>query len=428
MKKCIVLVLLLLPTILCAQGMTIDTFFYSNTLARECSMMVYLPEGYDTSTLHYPVIYFLHGATQNWNSNPWIFDTVDVLINEQVIHPTIIVHPQGSTPPYLGSWYTNSELYGDFETYISIDVIEFIDSAFRTMAQRDKRSIMGASMGGYGAMKMGLKHPDIYCAIGSHSGAIDHKVYFPYWIPLILQENGGASPYHYTYGGGIFTDLTFSIAGAYSPDTTNPPYYIDFPLDSLGNIIDSVWLKWDLQYLPMFAAQLPPGTNLSIYFDCGTLDELSFYQSNLAFADSLDSLGIGYEFQSYVGGHSDGIYRRIRISMAFLDSIMQTGIHEDMGSKAQNLQHELAIFPNPFSEKTRIAYSIGQGAMGIALKIFDVSGRVVKSFRLTPDALRTTQIIWDGTDNYGQEVQSGIFFCELDIDCNKLIKKVIFLK
>jgi enterochelin esterase-like enzyme len=429
MKKCMLIVFTLLPVLLCAQGTVIDTFFYSNALAHECSMMVYLPDGYDTSTIDYPVIYVLHGATQNWNSNPMVFDTVDALIDEQIINPIIVVHPQGSAPPYLGSWYANSALYGNYETCISVDLIEFIDTTFRTTAERNQRSVMGFSMGGYGAMKLGLKYPDVYRAVASHSGAIDHKVYFPYWVPHILQENGNTPPYNYTYGSGIYTNLAFSIAGAYSPDTTDPPYYIDFPLDSLGNIIDSVWLKWDFHYLPILAAQLPPGNDLSIYFDCGTQDELFFYQSSMAFADTLDSLGINYEFQSYFGTHQSGILGRLRTSISFLDSVMQIGINEDAGYMIHDTRYNLTIVPNPFAKLTKVSFSIEPSAKRTEVRIYDVVGRLVRDlYCAMPHAPCAMQISWDGTDQANRQLGSGVYFVKFVSGDYEETEKVLLVR
>jgi S-formylglutathione hydrolase FrmB len=85
----------------------------------------------------------------------------------------IIVMPDGLTPPYNGSFYTNSALYGNFEDFISEDLIFFTDSAFQTKNERGKRAIMGASMGGYGALKTALKHQNLFvllCADRSGGG------------------------------------------------------------------------------------------------------------------------------------------------------------------------------------------------------------------------------------------------------------------
>ena len=63
------------------------------------------------------------------------------------------------------------------------------------------------------------------------------------FITPILAENGGSSPYNYTPTAGFFTLVAFTSAGAFSPNLNNPPYFVDFPLDTFGNIIDSANFK-----------------------------------------------------------------------------------------------------------------------------------------------------------------------------------------
>jgi len=90
----------------------------------------------------------------------------------------------------------------------------------------------------------------------------------------------------------------------------------------------------------------------------------------------------------------------------------------------------LTVSPNPFREKLRIAYSLGRNAKNINLKIYDAAGRFVKDFsRATPDALRPTQITWDGTDDAGEKVPSGIYFAELKASNGvREAKKIILLR
>jgi hypothetical protein len=103
----------------------------------------------------------------------------------------------------------------------------------------------------------------------------------------------------------------------------NPPYYVDFPLDSLGNEVDTVLDRWVPHNPPNMAAQLPPETDLAIYFDCGQQDEVHCYPPNLAFRDSLDLLSIDYFFRPFTGGHAL-IYSSFYASMTFLDSVMSS--------------------------------------------------------------------------------------------------------
>ena len=113
----------------------------------------------------------------------------------------------------------------------------------------------------------------------------------------------------------------FTMAAAYSPNPNNPPYFIDFPFDSNGNFIDSVWNRWLLYDCSTLAGKISKKENLAIYFDCGKQDETYAYPFNAKFAEVLDQLKLPYEFQSYTGGHYDRD-SRYPVGLAFLDSLM----------------------------------------------------------------------------------------------------------
>ena len=309
-------------SVVSGQGSLTNITFYSNSLGSTRNVQIYLPAGYNPNdTMRYPVDYYLHGATGDHTSFPELAGILDSMISNNIISPVIVVKPDGSIGPWAGSCYTNSELYGNFEDYIVYDLVEFIDSAYKTIPARDKRTIWGGSMGGYGSMKLGLKHPDIYCAIASHSGPIDFSHWVD-WVPTILNENGGPPVYDYVPTPYSFTWLFYTATGAFSPDLNNPPYQVDFPLDSLGNIIDSVFNRWQLHNPVRLAANLPPNSAPAIYFDCGRQDELLIYPFNTGFADSLDLIGINYIFESFNGTHTSETLNRTPVALRFLDCVL----------------------------------------------------------------------------------------------------------
>ena len=264
----------ILQSFLHAQGTLTDITFYSNSLDTIRNVQIYLPPDYNPNdSKKYPVIYFLHGATENQTSFPELAGIMNDMINNYIISPVIVVKPDGSVGPWAGSMYTNSELYGNFEDYIVYDLVEFIDSTYKTIADKNKRAIWGGSMGGYGSMKLALKHPDIYRAVAAHSGPLDFS-YFVDWVPTILKENGGSPVDNYKPTPYTFTWLFYTAAGAFSPDTTNPPYYVDFPLDSMGNFIDSVYNRWLLQNPVSLASKLPLNSDLFILI---AVRKMNFY-------------------------------------------------------------------------------------------------------------------------------------------------------
>ncbi len=134
---------------------------------------VYLPPGFRTDGGRYRVLYLLHGtrgSERDWPRNGGVQETADRLINAGAIKPTIIVMPDGRT-----SWYVDSAALGgpgDFERAIDPDVVAMIDHAYPTIPTRAGRAIAGLSMGGYGALRIALMHPDRYGAVGAISPAL----------------------------------------------------------------------------------------------------------------------------------------------------------------------------------------------------------------------------------------------------------------
>ncbi len=103
------------------------------------------------------------------------------------------------------------------------------------------------------------------------------------------------------------------------------------------------------------------------------------------------------------------------------------GIEEHQNSKVETTN--LSVYPNPFRQMINISFSTGQSAKGIELKIYDVSGRLVKDFsRLTLDTQRPTLLSWDGTDDFGHRVARGVYFIKLETPVQVKIEKVVLVK
>jgi putative tributyrin esterase len=137
----------------------------SAALGGERSMNVLLPVDYDSSTSRYPVLYLLHGFGDDQTA--WSFMTN--LSAYAAGRRLIIAMPDGGR-----SFYVNSaaDTKARFEDFLVKDVVEYMDSHYRTLPLRRARAVAGLSMGGYGAMFLGLKHSDTFSAIGAFSGAL----------------------------------------------------------------------------------------------------------------------------------------------------------------------------------------------------------------------------------------------------------------
>ena len=143
--------------------------FYSASLGRSMEMAVYLPMGYDTSDQRYPVLYMLHGQgyddTINWEWEVYgIFDYAGTLMNAGEIRPFLVVLPQGER-----SYWVDHEGGPAWGQYLASDVVNEVDSRYRTLADRDNRAVGGLSMGADGALQISMNHPDVFGIAGAHS-------------------------------------------------------------------------------------------------------------------------------------------------------------------------------------------------------------------------------------------------------------------
>jgi S-formylglutathione hydrolase len=133
---------------------------------------VYLPPGYKTAVRRrYPVVYMLHGFTDDidhWWGVVRHFVNVPVAMNKAIETGTakemILVMPNAYTR-YQGSMYSNSVTTGNWEDFVVTELVAYVDSHYRTIANRNSRGLVGHSMGGYGAMRLGMKHPEVYSSI-----------------------------------------------------------------------------------------------------------------------------------------------------------------------------------------------------------------------------------------------------------------------
>src|ERR1700728_2874691 len=143
-------------------------------------VLVFLPPSYATSkTRRYPVVYALHGysiGAEQWSHEIHVPQTIEGAF-AQGAKEMIVVLPDSKTL-HNGSMYSSSVTTGDFEQFISHDLVAYIDAHYRTIPDRQSRGLVGHSMGGYGASRIGIKHPDVFgslyimspCCLSSRPG------------------------------------------------------------------------------------------------------------------------------------------------------------------------------------------------------------------------------------------------------------------
>lgn len=150
--------------------------FKSKSMDTEVGYCVYTPPGYADGKARFPVVYFLHGAGGNENSDAGGFSgLVARAVKDKKMPPVICVFPNGGMSGYADRPETKTM----GETLIIKELIPHIDADYRTIASREGRVIAGFSMGGGGAVRLALKHPDMFSVAASWAGAF---------------RKGGASP------------------------------------------------------------------------------------------------------------------------------------------------------------------------------------------------------------------------------------------
>ena len=265
-------------------------------------VFVYLPPGYATSpNRRYPVIYFLHGyaahAETYWKSLD-VPAAADADIANGSAHEMILVLPDAFTV-YDGSMFSNSPTTGDWETFIAKDLIAYMDSHYRTLANRDARGLAGHSMGGYGTVRIGMKHPEAFSVLYAMSSCCLMN------DPQRLLPGASANQ----PPSGALAHALSAQAAAWAPDTQNPPAFFDLPSKD-GELQPLIAAKWTTNSPLLMVDQYVPNLRMyrAIAIDVGTKDP--FLTTNTQLDQALTRLGVAHQFESYDGDHGNRITAR----------------------------------------------------------------------------------------------------------------------
>lgn len=377
MKKIFILLLLLLELIsIQVSGKWFQPkTIYSKALQQEKTYYIGLPQGYNASDTNtkYPVIVFLHGASVTATEMVNSLELLLLFINKDNLAKVIFVIPDGSCAPYNGSFYTNSALYGNYEDFIIHDMMEEIESKYNTYNRREKWSIMGHSMGGYGAMKIALKYPASFIGVSSLSGPLN-STSIDELLPEIRAEHGTEAPYDFTYSGNI-TRLIYSMAGAFSPNPgANPP--ILFPLNAAGNINQSVLDLWEKHNPINLIRNWNGNPSMAIHTYCGELDEFKLTKPNKMFSDTLDKYHLPHTYkQDPNGDHINSLFTSFPQGINFLYHAMDTAKIRDVTFIDRiNSIVGYKVYPNPANDRFFVS---GETENLVQMLVFNLSGQKV---------------------------------------------------
>ncbi len=295
---------------------------------------IWLPQNYDQSDKSYPVLYLLHGtpfgndaftqpdawewfeaqlvpepffATGNYPEEgfeAWM----DTLMADPAIDEMIIVTPDAASS-YGVTMYTNSPVHGDYEEFIAVDLVNYIDNEFRTIPDKQHRYIAGHCQSGYGALRIIMNHPDVFSKVAAMSPFIWVKELFNPAAIIAENPDGLNGPHPDLFA----TSAMYGFAAAWSPNL-NAPFYVDLPFNfETGEPVMSVIEKWESQnLLNLLPDHITELRGLStFYMDCGVNDELASNLTNQVFHDMLTTAEVEHTFEYYEGTHVSHIYDRI---------------------------------------------------------------------------------------------------------------------
>jgi enterochelin esterase-like enzyme len=276
-------------------------------------VIVFLPPSYAASKARrYPVVYALHGysiGAEQWTHEIHVPETIEGAFAQGAAE-MIVVLPDSKTL-HNGSMYSSSATTGDFENFIAHDVVSYIDAHYRTIPNRLARGLVGHSMGGYGASRIGMKHPDVFGSLYIMSPCC-----------MSARNAGPASAENEKTLAAVKTaadsaSLSFGLraqlasAAAWSPNPKNPPLYLDLPTKD-GVPQPAVIAKWaanaPLAFVDQYIGNLREYRAISM--DVGDQDGLRIDAGKLH--DILDSYGIANGFEIYHGTHTSAVADRFQ--------------------------------------------------------------------------------------------------------------------
>ena len=242
---------------------TIHAKSLENTVTKENpkrNISVYLPPSYQSSAdRRYPVIYLLHGIgdtdqtwTSGWDKNNRGYATIQDVMNRGIAEgrfgEIIIAMPDQKTN-WFGSYYVNSSVTGNWEDFTVRELVNHIDTKYRTIAKAENRGIGGHSMGGYGAITLGMKHPGVFSVVyGLNPALMAWGGDFTIQNPAFQFVLNAKSLQEVAQTGDIYRIGLITVGQAFSPNPDKPPFYFDPPFKMAGGKLvpdKKAFAKWN---------------------------------------------------------------------------------------------------------------------------------------------------------------------------------------
>jgi enterochelin esterase-like enzyme len=315
--------------------------------ADEQPVEIYLPPSYEDSDLRYPVVYFLPGfsSADDGSNQSFFLEDLAALLAESEIEEKILVVPNGANI-LKGSFYVNSPVTGNWEDFIVQDVIGYIDSNYRTIARPEGRGLGGFSMGGFGAINLAMRHPELFSAayllspgLFDEDGLAQSMMFDSPNKPRNFLEETQPELQALTreealtriskYEGAL--EFTIAYGAAFAPNPEAPPPYFDFPMslqDGDLERIPKLWKQWEQGFGGWQAKVKQNREHLlrlrGITIDYAEDDRLAWIPRGSDYLSQvLDANGIPNTLLHYPGNHGDRWGERLQqVMLPFFDDVL----------------------------------------------------------------------------------------------------------
>ena len=278
------------------------------------AVLVFLPPSYmKDKHRRFPVLYALHGysiGAEQWSREIHVPQTIEGAFALGA-REMIVVLPDSKTL-HNGSMYSSSVTTGDFEQFIAYDLVAYIDAHYRTIPNRQSRGLVGHSMGGYGATRIGMKHPDVFGSLYIMSPCcLSPRPITRFSDPEIAKAVEAAKTPEDAAKLSFFARAQLATAAAWSANPKNPPFYLDLPTKD-GVPQPDVLARWaanaPLAFVDQYARNLRRYSAIAI--DVGDQDNLRV--DTIKLREVLDKYGIANTFELYEGTHTSKVADRFQ--------------------------------------------------------------------------------------------------------------------
>ena len=302
------------------------------------TVALYLPPGYDEAAAPYPLLVDLAGFTGSglrrlgWTAfGESVPQRLDRLLEAGAIGPVVVAFPDCFTA-LGGNQYIDSLAMGRWEEFLCVDLLRAVERAVNVRRGPSGRALYGKSSGGYGALVHGVRHPDVWGAVASHSGDVGFDLLYRPDLPKVLDalaRHGGsveafvravqAAPK--VRGDQFHILMMLAMAATYDPD---PAAFmgVRLPVDPHTCELDpDAWARW-LAHDPLHLVQAPAAQHAlrglrGLYLDVGRRDQYMIHYGTRALVRHLRAAAVPHFYEEFDDDHSSVDYR-LDVSLPYL--------------------------------------------------------------------------------------------------------------